>query len=364
MINRKGIPKLLAVAITLMIFISGVQGTAKAQDTELDPIVVMYEASHTPQFSANNAEDGLKLMLDMVNESTRYLLRVNEDPLNDTILENVDILIIAEPDESVEFEYEEILAIDELLTNGSSLFILGDPSIDQNSTYWSNQQFRDLGENVAINTFLDQMNITTVRFGLNETASGRIFSDTMFDYEQSLNSTYASIIQFDSTTWDTSHPIFKDINSIISMTATLKPIDLVSGIAHGYETSFAQYRRGPNTFGNLTFPNMSLQEFQEAPNSYSAINGTFPSWLSAFRYGNSRIVVGGSALMFTGRKLDFPESEGEWFYQADNSRLFMNILSWLSYDFVNPESPILPMLIISSVILLIGVAYYLFKRLR
>jgi hypothetical protein len=68
--------------------------------------------------------------------------------------------------------------------------------------------------------------------------------------------------------------------------------------------------------------------------------------------------------MFTGRTIDFPDSEIRWFYAGDNARLFMNILDWLSADFVTAPSAIGSMLIISSVILVIGVAFYLLKKLR
>ncbi|MFW9927751.1 MAG: hypothetical protein ACFFDM_13460, partial [Candidatus Thorarchaeota archaeon] len=86
MLRIRRISKLLVITMTLMIVLSSVQGTVKAQVGELDPIVVMYEASHNPQFAADDADDGLKLMLDMVNASTRYIVIVNEAPLNKTIL--------------------------------------------------------------------------------------------------------------------------------------------------------------------------------------------------------------------------------------------------------------------------------------
>jgi hypothetical protein len=42
----------------------------------------------------------------------------------------------------------------------------------------------------------------------------------------------------------------------------------------------------------------------------------------------------------------------------------MNIIGWLSEDFVEIPSAIVPMLIISSVIMIVGVALYLLKKLR
>lgn len=346
----------------MMIILSSIQGPVSAQAEDIDQIVILYDASHSPQFSATDDSSGLGLMMDMVNASTRYIVRINEDPLNETILNDVDILVFAEPDRSSEFTHNETLAIDAMLTNGSSLFLLGDPSVDQYSSYWNDQIFQDLGENIALNRLLDSLNITGVRFSINETDSNRFWSDTMFDYETSLNDTYPSVIQLDSTTWDTTHPIFNDINSIITMTSTLKPTGMSSSIATGYESSFAQYRRGPNTFANYSYPNMTLDDFEENPLSYSAINGTFPTWLSAYEYNASRIVMIGSTLMFTGRLLDIPESEDQWFYQEDNSRLFMNILDWLSEGFTENPSAISQILVISSIFLIAGVAFYVFKK--
>ena len=355
--------KLCVAIIAMMIVLSSLQSPVSAQIESLDPIVVMYDASHSPQFSGTDANGGIKLMLDMVNDSTRYIVRINEEPLNETILNDVDILIFASPDRSAEFELNESLAINAMMENGSSLLLLGDPSIDQNSTYWSDQTFQDLGENVAINTLLDSLNITGPRFSLNYTEDNeRAWGDSMFDYEESLNSTYLAIIEFDSTTWDTTHPIFNDINTILTMTSTITPINHESSIATGYESSYAQWRRGPNTFANITYPNMTLADYAEAPLSYSAINGTFPTWLSAFEFNQSKIAMVGSTIMFTGRVLDMPESEDQWFYQADNSRLFMNLMNWLSEGFTESPSAINEMVIISSVILIVGVAFYLVKK--
>jgi hypothetical protein len=72
----------------------------------------------------------------------------------------------------------------------------------------------------------------------------------------------------------------------------------------------------------------------------------------------------GSTLMFTGRNLDYPDTDLRWFYMGDNARLFMNIIDWLSYDFVEAPSAIVPMLVISTVIMVIGLVFYIFKKIR
>ncbi len=359
--------KFLAIAIIALTMASSIPLGVRAQST-LDPIVVLYDASHLQQFAPDDEENGLKLMLDMVNASTRYLVKVHEgSPLNESLLNDVDLLIIADPDRSGEFEPSEIRAISDFLKNGSDMLIMGDPAIDQNSTYWSEQPFQDLGDNIAVNRLLDALNMSGVRFSINATED-RYWSDSMFDYEHALNETRPQVIRLDSTTWNTSHPIFNDINELVVMTATLKPIDVSCAIARGYDTSFAQYRKGPYSFANISFPNMSLAEFEERPYSYSAINGTFPPWLAAFEYGRSRIVISGSTIMFTGRPLDLPESDArsemKWFYTADNARLFMNILNWLSEQHIESPTAITPMLTVSSVVLMLGVIYYSVRKRR
>ena len=361
-------PKLLAVVLATIILLSAIPGPTTAQTDTLDSVVVLYDASHNPQFAADDPEDGLKLMLDMVNGSTKYIVRVNEDPINKTILNDVDILIMAEPDRSAEFDPEEIEAIVEMMANGSSLLAMGDPTIAPNSTYWADQTFQDLGDNIALNRLFDALNMTGVRFSINQTDEDRYWSDTLFDYEHSLNETIPWVIQFDASTWDTTHPIFKDINTLLTMTSTLKPIDLPSAVGRSYDSSFAQYRRGPNSWASIEVPNITLAEYEENPLVYSAINTTRPAWLSAFDYNGSRVIVMGSAIMFTGRHIDLPDSdtrsELQWFYQADNSRLFMNMLDWLSDEFVTAPDAITPVLIISTGFLALGVVFYVFKKLR
>ena len=352
----------ISVIIAVMILLSCFQVTVRAQ-ADLDPIVVLYDAEHSPQFSPTDEDEGLKLMLDMVNASTRYLVKINEDPIRNNTLSDVDVLIIASPDRSNEFTASEVAAIDEMMNNGSSLLLLGDPSIGQNSSYWNDPQFQDLGETIAINRLLDSLNITGPRFSVLYDEDDDVYrGDAMFDLNQTLNETAPWVIGMDSSTWDATHPIFRNINELVLMTATLKPLSLVSSIAKGYETSFAQYKINDLNMGNYTYLNQTL--YAENPLSYSAINGSFPSWLSAFEYNKTRIVMSGSTIMFSGRTLDIEGSESQWFYTADNSRLFMNMLDWLSEEFVEAPSAIIPMLIISSVILVVGVSFYILKKTR
>jgi hypothetical protein len=355
-------PKVLAIILTVTMLLSSFQVTVQAQ-TDLNPIVVVFDASHSPQFAADDPL-GLKLVMDLVNDSTRYMVRINEAPLTDEVLNDADILIIAAPDDTSHFTAAECNAISEMLANGSSLFLLGDPALGQESTYWSDAIMQDLGENIAINRLLDSINVTGVRFSINETGINE-WSDTMFDYDHALNATTAPwLFSLDATTWDSAHPIFRNINELYAMTATLKPIELASSIGHGYENSFAQYKVSDNGWANYSQPNITLDEYNMHPLSYSALNGTFPSWISAFEYGTSRIVISGSTIMFTGKTLDLEGSDLQYFYVGDNARLFMNIIGWLSEDFVEIPSAVTPMLMISSAIMIVGVAYYLLKKIR
>ncbi|MFW9805669.1 MAG: hypothetical protein ACFFFK_02940, partial [Candidatus Thorarchaeota archaeon] len=321
----RNVPRVLAIAITVMILFSSLQTGVRAQ-TDLNPIVILYDASHDPQHDVTDEESGLKLMIDMVNASTRYIVRINTHELTDSILNDVDVLIISTPDDDSPYSNAEAASISEMLVNGSSLFLLGDPTIDQSTGYWADGPMQDMGENIVLNDLLDAINVTGVRFSINETESGAFYADTMFDYDHPVfNASYPYMIKLDTSTWESNHPIFRNINELFTMTSTLKPVELVSGIASGYETTFSQYRAGPNSWANYSYPNITLSDFEEHPQSYSAINGTFPSWMSAFEYNTSRIVIMGSTLMFTSMNLDYPDTDLRWFYMGDNARFFMNI---------------------------------------
>ncbi|MFX0108562.1 MAG: hypothetical protein ACFE7R_09780, partial [Candidatus Hodarchaeota archaeon] len=319
--------------------------------------------SHRPQFSPDSEEDGLKLILDMVNASTRYIVKLNSEPIENITFRDVDVFIVAGPDASDSYSETEIDAISEMLSNGSSLLVLGDPTINQTSVYWDDSPFQDIGDNIAINNFLDQLNMTGPRFSINATEVDN-WSDVMFDYEHAINESYPAVIRMDSTTWDAKHPIFQNINELLIMSATLKPVNIVSAIATGYESSFSQYKRSLVTWANASFPNMTLEEFANDPLSFSSINGTFPPWMSAFEFNKSRVIIGGSTLMFSGRHVDIPEFDQRWFYAADNARLFMNMLEWLTENFVEAPSAVTQMTTISGVVLLIGIVYYLIRKIR
>lgn len=365
--NRfRKVSMVLATVLTVMILFSSLQSAVYAQ-SELNPIIIIFDASHSPHFAPDDNDFGLQRIIDMVNASTNYIVKINNASITENLLNDADILIIAAPDESSPFSATELKAISEMLENGSSLFLLGNPALGNQSSYWSEESMHDIGDNIAINRLLDGINMTGVRFSINETSTGTTtdyWSDTMFDYDHAVNDTYPWLVKLDATTWDTSHPIFRNINEIYTITATLKPIELASGVAHGYKSSFAQYQESVNGWANYSKPNMTLDEYASHPNAYSALNATFPSWLSAFEYGSSRVVICGSTLMFTGRALDLPDSQQNWVAVGDNARLFANILAWLSKDFLQPPSAIAPMIIISSVIMIVGVAYYLLKKLR
>ncbi|NHI83355.1 MAG: hypothetical protein EAX81_03535 [Candidatus Thorarchaeota archaeon] len=362
MLRLKVTSNILAIAIVTLIILSSIPGHVRAQES-LDPVVIIYDASNRPQLSATDEDEGLKLLFDMVNASTRYLLKVNEDPITNETLSQADILIIGENAISEPYEDEEIESISQMLANGSSLLLLGNPVIPRNSSYWSDTTLQGLGDNRVLNDLLDGLNMTGPRFSTNETDEG-IWGDAMFDYDQAVNESSPWVFRLDPTTWNSLHPILNDINELIVMTATLKPLDLPSSLATGYESSFAQYRMSALTFANYSFPNMTLDQFAEDPLSYSAINGTFPSWLSAFEFNQSRVVISGSGIMFSGLGVDVYEIEDGWFHTADNTRLFMNMLDWLSDEFIEAPGAIEPMLIISGTILVVGVAYYLLKKLR
>nr|KXH77396.1 MAG: hypothetical protein AM324_04140 [Candidatus Thorarchaeota archaeon SMTZ1-83] len=361
MVRFKGAARIAAAAITVLILLCCFHVTVNAQ-APVDSIAILYDASHDQQFSPND-EAGFKLILDMVNASTKYTVRVNTDPIENATLSDVDLLILADPDISYDFVPNEVSSIAEMLANGSSLLLLGNPVIGNNSKYWDDFALQDMGDNIALNKLLDALNITGPRFSINETQTIS-WSDAMFDYEHAVNETSPWVMRLDTSTWDSGHPIFKNINELIVMTATLKPLDLVSSIATGHESSFAQFRKTVSYLANYSFPNMTLEEFAERPLSYSAINGTFPPWMSAFEYNESRIVISGSAIMFSGLVMDVYESESQWFYTADNARLFMNMLDWLTEGFVEPPGAIYPMLMISLTILAVGAVYYIFKKVR
>jgi hypothetical protein len=361
MVRFKGAARVATVAITALILLSCFHVTVKAQ-APIDSIVILYDASHDPQHAPGD-EAGFKLILDVVNASTKYTVRVNTDPIENTTLSDVDVLVVADPDISEDFTPEEVSSISEMLANGSSLLLLGNPTIGNNSKYWDSSALQDTGDNIALNDLLDALNITGPRFSINESESFT-WSDAMFDYEHAINETSPWTMRLDTSTWDSGHPIFKNINELVVMTGTLKPLNLVSSIATGHESSFAQFRESVAHLADYRFPNMTLAEFAERPLSYSAINGTFPPWMSAFEYNDSRIVISGSAIMFSGLIVDAYESEAQWFYTADNSRLLMNMLDWLTEGFVEPPGAIYPMLMISLTILVVGAVYYVFKKLR
>ena len=184
-----------------IILLSSFLCNAQAQG-DLNQVVILYDASHGQQFDAYDEENGLKLIFDLVNESTRYLLRVHEEgELNATVLSDVDILMIASPDKVNLYEQNETLAIAEMLANRSSLLILGDPRIDQDSEYWIDNAMQDLGENEAINTLLDSLNITGVRFSVNRTDQHTVWEDSMFDFDHADSFCQREYQQTDERIW-------------------------------------------------------------------------------------------------------------------------------------------------------------------
>jgi len=93
MLRIKRASNILTLTIVTLILLSCLPGNVSAQDA-LDPVVVVYDASHRPKFDADDDLNGLKLMFDMVNASTRYVLKVNTGTITNETLSDADILIV------------------------------------------------------------------------------------------------------------------------------------------------------------------------------------------------------------------------------------------------------------------------------
>jgi len=294
--------------------------------SDVSEYVILFDESHGQFFTYTNMETAYNLL----NNSGDFEVRRLTDSQNlvSSNLTDVEILVISAPENDAANSYTEaeVLVIRDFVLKGGSLFLLNNP----NNTAWNIMDFNYTNSNhTFMNEILDIISISNIRF-LNESikapASGG-YNYVKHRFQLPLDENYFNSL------------------STISL-----------GILDVLVFSSAIACSDPNLVIGSTFPG-SETDPSSLPNPYWLIAQDLPT--------GGRIVACGSMQMFS--ELQPYNLSSKWIspifgtQQFQNSKLWINIFSWLSQE-NNTTISSTVMLVIS--IGLIGVCAFLIYKNR
>ncbi|NHI93162.1 MAG: hypothetical protein EAX96_11720 [Candidatus Lokiarchaeota archaeon] len=257
--------------------------------------VILFDEAHGQFFNYNNMQTAYLMLNDSGNYEVQRL--TGNQNLTTEVLSNVEILVIGAPDKNVSRNYTdvELNSIKDFVNNGGSLFLLNNPNY---STQIPEFNYTNTNH-TFMNQILDSFNLVNIRF-LNETIKAPTGGFYYVNYRFQLVLTSSNL--------DPISPISLGINNILTFSSAIQCTD-------------------PNLVVGQTVAGSKTEPL-------GIVN---PYWLVArdFQPGG-RILICGSMQMFSDLSPFLLSSK--WInpqysnLQFDNSKLWMNIFSWLSQE--------------------------------
>ncbi len=272
-------------------FVVGVNGAVFAEE---DPILILFDEAHGQYFNRTLYSQALSDL-----EELGMQVEFNTEDYNSYTFEGVDILIMTDPQESITFK--ERIYIRDYLLEEKSMLLLANPLVETNE---------------SLDGHGDYLN-----YMLNENELG-VSARFWTDIESSAAPKPADIVKNDFLNAgkpeylilninDTTHEIFSDYENVSTIVTSSCSIDTARDVLiEGSTEAYADPPLGdPHAFST------SIAIFTLAGNT------------AAF---NARIAMGGSTIMFS--DVEDPFLGSSWYEAEDNSKLWRNIISWLSTE--------------------------------
>ena len=264
--------------------------------SDVSEYVILFDESHGQFFNYTIMQTAYDLLNDSGDFEVRRL--INNQNLTSNNLTDVEILVISAPEKnSVEYYTEaELVVIRDFVLQGGSLFLLNNPN--DSSLY---PEYNYTNANVTfINDILENLSISSIRF-LNETIESPITSGYYYvnqRYQLPLDENY--------------------FNSLSTISLGIMDVLVFSSAIQCSDTNLVI---GSTFSGSETYPS-------SFPNPYWLIAKDIPT--------GGRIVACGSMQMFS--ELQPYNLSSKWIspifgtQQFQNSKLWINIFSWLSQE--------------------------------
>ncbi len=311
----------LCVLVTVN-YVVGVNGTIFEAE---DPPIVLFDESHGQFFNRTLYSQAIADLEDL-----GMTVVFNKAEFNATTFEGVDILIITDPQESISFK--ERIHVRDYLLEEKSMLLLANPLAETNDTLDGHGDY--------LNYILNEQEFGILARYWTEDISPQLRKPSDVVKNDFVNAGKPEYLILEIN--NTEHEIFTDyenVSTIITTTCSIRNArdELVVGSTEAYaDPPYGD----PHTFST------NIAVF--------AIGGRAENF-------NGRVAMGGSSTMFS--DLMDPHLGTTWYEAADNSKLWRNVLKWLSAEIQEDniptpdDGPYIPFLLsitVLAIIFLIG----------
>ncbi len=310
---------LVAILLGLLVFVVPFYGvTAFPEEGQM---AIVFDMSHDQPLSI--AKRNFTKAIDFFQSHTEYFVRVHtEGEINATTLNRARILVIPNPGRN--YSVIELEAISGFVSEGGSLFLLGDYQINERqigNPGFLNQILHAIAEDRISFTTIEQDNITQ--------------GDSITDSVNNITVPFNVRISSAGVTSENQAAIFSGIGDV-----------MIAGGSLSTNSSDLIVSRGANSSQAISIDGQIIQEQ--------------PPWLAAFTVGSARIVLCSSTTMFSDTLCAGLNTS--WFQSGDNTIIWYNIFNWMTHSLVYDPTPI--MITFMAIVLFIGTCLFLYSFWR
>jgi hypothetical protein len=309
-------------------------GAGRANQTEENPIIVFFDEAHGQFFDHSLYSKALSDL-----EQNGMEIIVNNDVINRTVLEGVDIFVSTNPNSS--FSIEEQHYINEYLKKGNSMFLLANPLNEENESLDGHgAYFNAIMSSAAPNLALPE---SIIKFWVNteDTGTPKATDVVMNDFSDTGMTSYL-LLNINSSDHDILH-LDQNVTSIITNTCSIKDAkeDLILASSEAYAKT-------------------TRDEIHSYSSDLTLIGSAGPI------DNGARIILCGSSIMFSDLNDTFLESS--WYESENNSILWNNIITWLAnitptdlpptFSVSETSLVVFSMITIAVILLFVGSVFY------
>lgn len=279
---------LVIALLTLQILLIPTASIAEVQE----PILILFDNNHSQYFNSTYFQLAFE---SIENLNDRYQIVINTGELNSTTLIGVDAIIFSNLDAGI--QGEERISIGDWLEEGNKgIFMLSNPYNSENDSL--------SGSPTYFNDFLQSNSLIDGLSGINPV------SDLKFSENRLINQDIVEKEQFEIQTYfdnETTILNFEDskVNSIYYYGASITAKQKIA------QAGFKIYAKDKNDYVSLTTENPTVVG-------------------SVTTDQDNRLVICGSSIMFSDNINE--DLETQWFNSLDNSKLWNNIVSWITFS--------------------------------
>jgi hypothetical protein len=310
---------LVVILLGLLVFV--VPFHSATAFPEEGQITIVLDMSHNQPLSM--AKRNFTQAIEFFQSHTEYFIRIHsEGEINATTLNRARILVIPNPGRN--YSVTELETISDFVSEGGSLFLLGDYQINERligNPGVLNQILHTISENRISFTTIERDNITQ--------------GDSITDSVNNITVPFNVRISSAGVTSENQASIFSGVGEII-----------IAGGSLSTNSSDLIVSRGTNSSRAVSIDGHIIQEQ--------------PPWLAAYSIGSARIVLCSSTTMFSDTLCAGLNSS--WFQSGDNTILWYNIFNWITQPLVYDPTPII--ITFMAIVLLIGTCLFLYSFWR